>query len=634
MKFSHNWLSTYFDAPLPTPEVLAEKITFHSSEVEELLKVGDDTALDVKVLPDKSSWLMSHRGLAKEVSVILDLPMKKDDFVEEISFPKSNGAIKIAIETKACNFYGATLIHGVKVGPSPTWLKSRLETVGQRSINNIVDATNYVMFELGQPLHAFDADILNKGEKPSIVVRQAKTGEKFTTLSHEECELTENDTVITNGDTGEVLALAGVKGGLEAGVTESTTNILLESAHFDRVAVRKTSRKYKLPTDAAKRYENGLSRKVAPVGLKAVAELIVEIAGGTLVDTNLCGNSEEKRGKVSVRIEKVNKVLGVSLKGEEVLEIMKRFGYRSELIDGLLTTYPSFERDDLVIADDLIEEIGRIYGLDKIHSIVPDKVPLKEYNQRHFYAELIREVLLGIGFSEVYTSSFTNKDLVKLENSLATDKGYLRSSLVKNITEARMQNIPHRDLLGLDSIKIFEIGTVFLPESEEFRVALAVQTGTTYKTKVDEPLLLEAVVSIEKACGVKIKALTNHEGVLEFSLEEMLTTVVPTDTYTSNTKTTDIVYKTFSQYPASSRDIAMWVKEAVDLNVVLALLKENASPLCARITHLDTFTKEGRISLAFRLVFQAIDKTLTDEEVQKCMDNVYEAASKAGFETR
>lgn len=634
MKFSHNWLSTYFDSLLPAPEVLAEKITFHSSEVEELVKVGEDTAMDIKVLPDKSAWLMSHRGLAKEVSVILNVPMKKDVFLEEVSFAESNDSIKVAIETEACDFYGAALIKGVKVGPSPAWLKSRLETVGQRSINNIVDATNYVMFELGQPLHAFDADILNTEGKPSILVRQAKVGEKFTTLSHEECELTEEDTVITNVDTGEVLALAGVKGGLEAGVTELTTNILLESAHFDRVAVRKTSRKYKLPTDAAKRYENGLSRKVAPIGLKAAAELIAEIAGGTLVDINLCGNSEEERGKVNVTIDKINKVLGVSLKGEEVLEIMNRFGYRSELSDGTLITYPSFERDDLVIADDLIEEIGRIYGLDKIVSIVPDKVPLKEYNQRHYYAELIREVLLDIGFSEVYTSSFTNKDLVKLENSLATDKGYLRSSLVKNITDVRAQNIPHRDLLGLDSIKIFEIGTIFLPDSEEFRVAIAVQTGTTYKAKVDEPLLLEALAAIEEACGVKIITLTNQEGVLEFSLEEMLTAVKPIDAYLATTKTTDIIYKTFSQYPAAARDIAMWVNGAVDLNVVLVLLEENASPLCVRITHLDTFTKEGRTSLAFRLVFQATDRTLTDEEVQKCMDNVYAAASKAGFETR
>jgi phenylalanyl-tRNA synthetase beta chain len=634
MKFSYNWLSTYFDAPLPAPEALAEKITFHSSEVEELIKVGDDIAMDIKVLPDRSAWLMSHRGLAKEVSVILNIPMSKDAFLEEVVFTDKKDVIKVAIETKACDFYGAALIEGVKVGPTPAWLKSRLEAVGQRSINNIVDATNYVMFELGQPLHAFDSDILSTEGKPSILVRQAKAGEKFTTLSNEECELSVDDTVITNGDNGEALALAGVKGGLKAGVTESTTNILLESAHFDRVAVRKTSRKYKLPTDAAKRYENGLSRRVAPIGLKAAAELIVEIAGGTIVDTNLCGDSTKEREKVSVDIEKINKVLGLSLQGEEALEIMNRFGYRSELNEGTLTTFPSFERDDLVIAEDLIEEVGRIYGLDKITSITPDKIPLKEFNQRHYYAEVIRQALLELGFSEVYTSSFTNKDLVKLENSLATDKGYLRSTLVKNLIEARAQNIPHRDLLGITAVKIFEIGTVFLPDSEEFRVALAVQTGTNYKAKADEPLMLEALSAIEEACGVKINTLSNHEGVVEFSLEEMLGRVKSIDLYLETAKTTDIIYKTFSQYPASARDIAMWVDGEVDLNLILALLKENASALCVRITHLDTFAKEGRTSLAFRLVFQASDRTLTDSEVQKCMDAVYKASSMAGFETR
>lgn len=634
MKFSYNWLSTYFESPLPSAEVLADKITFHSSEVEEIIPVGDDTVIDVKVLPDKSAWLMSHRGLAKEVSVILNQPLKKDLFIKQLSLKEGKGSVVVDIKTSGCDFYGAALINGIKVGPSPVWLKTRLETVGQRSINNIVDATNYIMFELGQPLHAFDADKLNSEGKPSIIVRQAKDKEQFVTLSREECELNENDTVITNGDNGEVLALAGVKGGLSAGVTESTSSILLESAHFDRVAVRNTARKYKLPTDAAKRYENGLSRKVAPIALEAVIDLVIEIAGGELIDVILAGDSSQERVSVSTTVSKINSVLGLSLTEADVMEIVKRFGYPAEVVDGKITVAPPFERDDLVIEEDLVEEIGRIYGLDKVVSILPDKVELKEYNARHYYAEVIRASLNEIGFSEVYTSSFMNKDLVKLENSLATDKGFLRSSLVANISQARAQNIPHRDLLGLTAIKIFEVGTVFLPESEEFRVVIAVQTGTSFKAKLDGVLLTEAILAIETACGVQIKPLSNSDGVLEFSLEDLLANAKPIDSYPKIKKVADIVYKSFSQYPASSRDIAMWVSDEVELSAVVSLLQSNAGALCVRVTHLDTFTKEGKTSLAFRLVFQAKDHTLTDEEIQQCMDKVYLAASEAGFEPR
>lgn len=634
MKFSYNWLSSYFESPLPLPKALADEITFHSSEVEEIIEVRDDSVIDVKVLPDKSAWLMSHRGLAKELSVILNMPLKNDPFVEALSLKENNSGVSVEIETPNCDFYGAALITGIKVGPSPAWLKARLEAVGQRSINNIVDATNYVMFDLGQPLHAFDADKLNSDGKPGILVRQATDAEHFVTLSREECELDVNDTVITNAHNGEVLALAGVKGGLSAGVTESTTSILLESAHFNRVSVRKTSRKYKLPTDAAKRYENGLSRKVAPIALEAVINLIKEIAGGELLGVTLVGDSSQERSSVSVTASKVNSVLGLSLSDAEVMEIVERFQYATELRADRIVVSPPFERDDLMIEEDLVEEIGRIYGLDNIVSIPPEKVPLREFNIRHYYAEVIRKALSEIGFSEVYTSSFTNKDLVKLENSLATDKGFLRSSLVSNITLARLQNIPHRDLLGLQAIKIFEIGTVFLPESEEFRVALAVQTGTSYKAKMDEVLLNEAVSAIETACGVKISPLSNSEGVLEFSLEELLISVKSIDSYPEITKVGEMVYKSFSQYPASSRDVAMWVDGEVELSFVTNLLKSSAGSLCVRITHLDTFTKEGRTSLAYRLVFQAPDRTLTDEEVQSCMDKVYLAVSEAGFEAR
>lgn len=632
MKFSYNWLQTYFDSPLPKPEELAEKITFHSSEIEEVIDLGHDTVLDVKVLPDKSAWLMSHRGLAKEISVMLNLPLREDIFVSGEKLKPQGDSIKIKLDTATCDFYGAALVRGVKVGPSPDWVKSRLEAVGQRSINNIVDATNYVMFETGQPLHAFDADKFDGAL--SIVVRQAKEGEKFTTLSNEELTLDSNDAVITHGETGQVLALAGVKGGLYAGVTTLTTSILFESAHFDRVAVRKTARKHKLQTDAAKRYENGLSPLVAPIALKRVVDLAVEIAGGELSEAAAVGELQAINNSVSVNLAEVNSVLGLNLSNEEVSAIFKRFQYECQINGGSITVTPSFERDDILIAEDLIEEIGRMYGLDKIVSVPPQPRPLSEFNTRHYYAEKIRTALTSIGFSEIYTSSFRNQDVVKLENALATDKGFLRSTLVENIKEARASNIPHRDLLGLSAVKIFEIGTVFLVETEEFRVALAVQTGTSYKAKADDVHMNEAIEAINATCGVTIKPLYQNEGVVEFSLEALLAEAAPVTAYEASLATSTGLYKAFSNYPSVSRDVAMWVGEGESVEKVSKLLLSTAGNLCVRLTHLDTFTKEGRTSLAFRLVFQANDRTLTDAEVEPIMAAVYEAVKEAGFEPR
>lgn len=634
MIFSYNWLQKFFDGDLPQPEELGEKITFHSSEIEEIVIGPKGTVLDIKVLPDKSAWLMSHRGMAKEISAILGRSLKKDLFREEVNIEQSN-KINIKLEGETCDFYSAALIEGVKVGPSPTWLKEELELIGQRSINNIVDATNYVMFELGQPLHAFAADKLSQNDgKYAIGVRQARAKEKIITLTGEEYELSETDAVIVDGGLDKPIGIAGVKGGKIAAVDSTTTTILLESAHFDRKAVRNTAKTLKLQTDASKRYENGICIQVAPIALTRAIELIIEVAGGKLVATDSSGEFKVEREKVTCSLSKLNSVLGVALKMEEVVKIVERFGYEYEVKGGDISVKPPFERDDLVIAEDLIEEIGRIYGLHHVKSIVPTSYPLSEYNARHYYAEKVRSALVDLGFSEVYTSSFRKTDEVKLENALASDKGYLRSSLVKNLEEALTLNIYNRDILGLPAIKIFEIGTVFSKSEEEFRVALAAQSGTVYKAKQDAPLLEEALVALSEIFGLAPEMIYNQNGVMEFSLEKILPKLPEVTEYSQVEPLPKINYKTFSIYPAISRDIAMWVSEGVEVKDINEILKSTAGPLCVLITHLDTFTKEERTSHAFRLVFQSDEKTLTDVEVQGFMDDVYKMVEKQGWEAR
>ncbi len=636
MKFSHNWLQTFFATPLPAPAVIEEKLTFHSSEVEEVLTVGDDTIYDLKILPDKSAWLLSHRGLAKELSVILDIPMKYDPIQGSVDYGATLADVRIVLDTPTCDFYGAAIIDGVTVGPSPDWLRARLEAIGQRSINNIVDATNYVMFELGQPLHAFDATTFTKDNAGmrEVRVRAATAAEKLTTLSQEELTLTTDDAVITDGVSGVALALAGVKGGLHSGVTEGTTTILLEAAHFDRVATRLGAQRHKLPTDAAKRYENGLSLSVTPYGLLTGAKLIADIAGGQVMGTVTAGDTTVQREAVSVSVADINRVLGITITIDEVINIFNRFGYEVTKHNEIFTVIPPHERDDILLKQDLVEEIGRIYGLSNVVSIAPTSASVQELNIRHYYAEKIRAVLTNLGFSEVYTSSFRSKDIAHIKNALASDKSYLRSRLMDNLLDVRQKNIPYRDLLGLTAVKVFEIGTVFGATDEAFHVGLAVQTGTEYKAKIDDPLLVNAMIALETELGVKIKRVHETAGYIEFSLEAILTELPVPANYEKTIKTTDILYKPFSLYPSVSRDIAMWVSEGTAVDVVAAALRAAAGDRLVRLTHLDTFTKEGRTSLAFRLVFQSNEKTLDGAEVDELMSAVTAAVVGQGFEVR
>jgi phenylalanyl-tRNA synthetase beta chain len=635
MKFSYNWLQTHFSEPLPEPHALAELITFHSSEVEEVIALPHDTVFDIKILPDKSAWLLSHRGLAAELAVILEYTLLPQPKYEDIVRGDFGDGLHISVKTEVCDYYSGALLQNISSNASPQWLKERLEAIGQRSINAVVDITNYVLFETGQPLHAFAAEKLSAGtDAIHIGVRSALDKEKITTLSGETYELTTKDTVIVDARGDMPIGIAGVKGGEYAAVTNTTTSIVLEAGHFDRYAVRATAKRLKLPTDAAKRYENGLSVARTPEAFLLALALLREITGATITAVKSVGNSDVKRPPVTVSLRKINSVLGLTLQSEQVEAILKRYSYNfTQTADGFIVT-PPLERDDLVIAEDIIEEIGRIHGLSNIVAIAPQPAQPALINQRQYYADEIRLALCELGFSEVYTSSFRAKDTVRLANALASDKGYLRSSLVHNLEEARALNAPYRDLLGLPAVLIFEIGTVFTPETEEFRVGIAVQSGTTYKAKVDEQLLMAAIEKIQTVLGVSPTIIYHEGGVLEFSLDALLPLLPVVTAYRLAAIAPTIVYQSFSMYPPLSRDVALFVPTAVTPEEVEQVLRANAGPLCVRISHIDTFTKETRTSYAFRLVFQSKETTLTDIQIESVMKTIYAALSTAGWEVR
>lgn len=627
MLISYNWLNKYFDERLPSPEVVAEALTFHSWEIDEVKKFNDDTVLDVKVLPDNAMWALSHRGVAKDLSVILNLPLAHDPLSAPVSLTTTS-SIGIKLESDMCRRFAAAHIRDVQVKPSPKWLSDALEAVGQRSINNIVDASNFVMFDLGQPSHTFDARLVGSD---GFSVRPAKAGETLLGLDEVEYTFTLEDTLITRSDTDEILSIAGLKGGQHSGINTDTTDVIVEVANWDPVAIRKTGQRLKLRTDASTRYENGIVPEMVPYGLQAVVDLILKVAGGEVV-----GYSEEvkditKSAAINVPLTKINNLLGVTLTVDEVTAIFDRFGWQYEQSNEDFTVTSPFERTDLVIPEDIIEEIGRVYGYEHIDAVTPAIVASSTINKRFYYSELVRDILIELGWSEVYTSSFRPVDQVKVSNAFASDKGYLRSTLVDNIKDALTKNAPNSDLLGLTQVKIFEIGTTFQSEGESYCLTMGVRSPTGYKPKLDDPSLAEAVSALEKELNVKIRE-TGKEGVLELDLEDYLENL-PQPTKYNTSHTSEVTYQPFSSYPAIARDIAMWT-EGATAESVEAVLNENAGELRVRTTLFDEFSKDGHVSYAFRLVFQAPDRTLTDKEVNVITDKIYEAVKEKGWETR
>ena len=326
MIVSHKWLQTYFDKKLPEVEKLEEVLTLSAFEIENVKKVGDDYILDIDVLPNRAHDCLAHRGVARELAVLLEM----DITFPNKELPEITKGESISIkneEQDLCRRYVGRKVEGVKIGPSPDWLKERLETIGQKSINNIVDATNYVMFDIGQPLHAFDVDKVEGG----IVVRKARMGEKITTLDGNEVELDESVLVIA--DEKDSLAIAGVKGGKKAEVDENTKNIILEAANFAPVNVRKTSRRLNILTDSSKRFENEITPELARQAMEKVTALISEIAGGGDVKIGEIVDVYPRKAnqyKAGVSLDEINRLLGTQITKKEVENIWGRFEFDVE----------------------------------------------------------------------------------------------------------------------------------------------------------------------------------------------------------------------------------------------------------------------------------------------------------------
>lgn len=593
MKISYNWLQTYIKEPLPEPKALAEKIIFGAFEVEnadDLEKLGNgDVIMDIKVLPDRAHDCLSHYGVAREVAGLLGLTLIPIDFRSHMSV---EGDIKVSIETDLCRRYIARKIVNVAVGPSPEWLVTRLESIGQRSINNIVDATNYIMYSYGQPIHAFDYDKITNGK---IIVRPANEGEQITTLDGKLVTLTPSELVIA--DSEKALAIAGVKGGNAAEVDTTTQNIVIEVANFNPVTVRKTAQKLNILTDSAKRFENELTPQLAGTAIHLITDLITEIAGGHPnfpVDEYLNPVTQQS---VVISTDYVNCVLGTTISIEEIFEILKRYHYEFAELSGDFTIAVPFERLDITGPHDMVEEIGRAYGYDRISATLPD-IDFKPMSHELFSKiSSIKNDLASKGYHEVMNYTFTKKGDFEVARG-PVGKSALRTNLSDGLAKSYELNKQNADLIGVTEMKIFEVGTIFLKSGEYIHVAFADKTG------IKEMLIDDYLLDRKEDLSVVVSQETGK--------------FIP-----------------WSEYPFITRDIALWISSETSPQEVLLLIKKNATDLSVREPRLfDTFTKDGKTSVAFRLVFQSFERTLENSEVDIIMENIYTIVREKGWEVR
>ena len=468
MLVSWNWLKNYVDLEVTVAE-FSDRLTMSGLNLEEFHPVGNDWCIDFEVTSNRPDCL-GHLGIAREAAVLYQSPLKIPAAAPRSGSTNTSTITSVSIESPdLCSQYHARVIRGVKVGPSPKWLVERLETVGITAINNIVDITNYVLMECGQPLHAFDLRKLN-GQK--IVVRRARPDEKLQAIDHKEYPLTADMCVIADAD--RPVAIAGIMGGADTEITSATTDVLIEAALFSPLAIRNASRKLKLRSDSSYRFERALDPHGPDWASRRCCELILELAGGELLHETVFAGTQPSTdlGTVTLRFAQLKRVLGIEIPAAEAVRILETLGLKVQQRDGDLSVTLSIpsNRRDLTREIDLIEEVIRIHGYDQIPADAP--VPLcaskKRFQDR--VSDRVRETLTALGFFEAMTVSLVSETERKLftprgdiptlsiEHSDFPEFSRLRQSLIPSLLVSRRENERHGQFLA----QLFEIARVYL----------------------------------------------------------------------------------------------------------------------------------------------------------------------------
>lgn len=638
-----------------------------------------DTLLELEVTPNRPD-LLSHYGMARELATLLKTPLKP----LEVRTADVSSASSILIEAPdACPLYTAVRISGVTIQESPAWLKQRLESIGLRPINNIVDVTNFVLHELGQPLHAFDATKLTG----SIVVRNATDGETFLALDESKHILTPDDLLISD-ESGAALALAGVMGGLESGVTETTTDILLESAYFTPQGIRRTSRRTALSSDSSYRFERGVDPQGILTASALAVKLILETAGGTAESTTqVAGEAPVLTRPVALDETKLNQLMGSSISLADAEEILTRLGL-TKLADGTWNV-PSF-RADLQRHIDLVEEIARVHGLDNVPSRLQGTfVPASPVDAAYDADMILRRRLAALGVYECQTiklisdaqvsDSLTLRpmqdgDVIRVKLPLSEDHAVMRPSIVPGLVASAARNVRQQQ----KSLRFFEMGRVFRnsgggkakdQESETLAILISGGTAPIGWNQADRQAdlydlkgLINALVPNKTirfsprdrdgfALGCDIKADDQNIGIfarLKPVRERELDFTSPVyvaelDLTKLRKLLTGIEHvEDLPQFPGSSRDAAMEVAATLPNAEIENVLLKLAEPLLVSFECFDVFNDPtgqklpaDRKSVAYRFQYRAPDRTLKAEEVDAAHAKVLETlTTKAGVRFR
>jgi phenylalanyl-tRNA synthetase beta chain len=678
MKVLYNWLKEFVDLTA-TPEDLRTRLSLSGTAVEALEQTAAGPLLDVEVTANRADCL-GHYGIAREAAALYRLALKPVEPRLRESSEKVSATTRVEIESRElCGRYVARVLRGVKIGPSPDWLRQRLESLGQTSINNVVDATNYAMLELGQPLHAFDLDLLNEKR---IVVRRARAGEKMRTLDGIERALTKEMCVIA--DASRAVAIAGIMGGAETEIRSATRNILLESAWFDPISIRRTSKTLGLRTEASMRFERGADPEMAELASRRCAELIQQVAGGEV----LAGAVDIYPGRsVPTTIELTRKeflrVMGADVTDADIEAILSALGFapvRSDATRGsaesLAATWtcqrPSW-RGDVTREVDLIEEVARLHGVDKFPSRLPAaKLPAARLE----YAEAedrLRERLIGLGYQEIITipiveessdAAFRPEAAVpaRIANPLAEDASVMRSSGAVTMVSTLGWNLNH----GQRNVRLFEFGKTYHwvgSEPVETRVLTLGATGLAREKGIAEterafvfadlkgdldqigklaggiswsagaPDWLHPAhagkISLERPISTKLSAQTiGMAGQLSRRISERFK--LRQDAYVAELELTPLCagyraaraalrYKPLSRFPAVERDFSLILADETSFAAVVETIHGLGIGEISSIEAVDLFRGKnvpaGKFSLLVRVTFESHSATLTEAQL-------------------
>lgn len=630
----------------------------------------DDGVIDFELTANRGD-LLSILGMAYEVGAIYDKKVKDVDLKHKESGEDINKTFKTEVKTENCSKLLVKKVENVKIEESPIFIKNRLIASGIRPINNVVDISNYVMLELGQPLHFYDADKL--GNK--LVVRMAEDGEKLTTLDNVERTLTSEDIVIADATHG--VGLAGVMGGLETEVEPDTKNIIIESAIFDSVKVRKTSKKI-VRSEASNRFEKGLDPERTTMAIERACKLLEEYAGGTVVTGTVeYDKTNNKEKEIEITFKNINDVLGTVIPNEEILNVFRKLGFSYKVNGETIKVTVPTRRLDISIKEDLIEEVSRIYGVDNIEGKLPI-VPMRKGSYDKIQRE-IRNKMIALGLKETLTYVLINDKEVngytldkfeplKLLDPITEDRNTLRYSMIPSLYKVYEYNKAREQ----KDISIFEIGKGFYKKGEVYGedTKLCVLMSGKYSTGLNNNKTVDFYVI--KGIAEEVLDYLGYSGRYSFMKQEMPKEMHPGQSAMINVNGSNIgmigkihpsvtkddvyvleinldelftkkvgkmKYKEFSKFPSINKDIALVVDKKSVSKDIEKVIKSAGGSLLTNIEVFDVYTGVGvgidKKSIAYSLTFSDMKKTLTDEEINGLMDKIIDAVSKkCGAELR